>query len=447
MSNNIFASLRRRMTVMYALVFGLVSLTIVALTCSLVWLGVMQLEKSALLETAELAGAEYLAAAADEHSSPDHRNKGQGMGHRMQQGMGRSSMPGRHQPLPSANKNFIRILLTPQGAELLDKERATEAEPLLQNRACWPAQPKDTCHFTLTADGTELHYLGASIALKDNDQLYVFKDMSGYYALAGSLFSLLAFLVLLLLGLAILLSWWLAGKNLAPVEEMYLKQQQFTSDASHELRTPLNVLSLAVRGLKEDTDSSLSPFAAKNLTIMEEESSRLAKLTEELLLLTRSDSGRLENNFTAVDFSALCQSVLDKLILPAAEKDILLAGELEKNIMLQGDESSLQRLLIILLDNAIKYSPEGCDVKISLTSGQQDICLTVADNGPGIKEEEKKHVTDRFYRGDKARSREGGSGLGLALAKAILSQHQGRLEILDNLPCGTVMKVSLPKNK
>ena len=456
MSNEIFAALRRRMTLMYSLIFGAAVCLIVSLTCGLVWLGVMSLEKEALAETAAWAAAEYdKNAAADQQSQAVLQHHGRGMGmHRGNDARAAAPHHGsrsisRSRLLPASNDNLLQIMVMPQGTALSDEARRTEAEPLLALQSKWPQKLLTAEELTVTLpDGSTGHYLTAAAPSKASPActLYVFKDMSGYYALASSLISVLCGLLLLLFGGAAACSWWLAGKNIAPIAAMYARQQQFAADASHELRTPLSVLRLAVRALSEDEESKLSPFGRKNLSIMSEESTRLEKLTDELLFLTRSDNAADKEDFTVFDFSELARSVTEELLLPAAEKDILIESDVMPNLTIQGKESNLRRLLVILLDNAIKYSPEGSNIRLSAKTEGRNLIFCVADNGPGISDEEKPKVTGRFYRSDKARSRkQGGTGLGLSLAVAILNEHSGSLQILDNRPCGTVMQVKLPR--
>ena len=121
---------------------------------------------------------------------------------------------------------------------------------------------------------------------------------------------------------------------------------------------------------------------------------------------------------------------------------------MDDSLELLGDETALNRLLIILLDNAIKYSPAATNIDFIVTKSKNNVLFVVQDEGCGISDEDKEKVFDRFYRVDKARSRsQGGLGLGLSLAHAIVRQHQGEIRILDNKPCGTIMQVLLPLNK
>ena len=226
---------------------------------------------------------------------------------------------------------------------------------------------------------------------------------------------------------------------------MYAKQQQFTADASHEMRTPLAVMKLAVQGLQEDEDSRLSNFAKESVNMLQSESERLSRLTENLMTLARSDEDILPVYTAQVDITALCKKVASQMSLLTAEKKLQLKQEIQDNLVMQGDEMALSRLLIILLDNAMKYSPEQTQITLRAAKVKTHLVLEVRDEGFGISDEDKQKIFDRFFRVEKARSRShGGLGLGLSLALAIVRQHGGSIKVLDNKPRGTVMYVKLP---
>ena len=225
---------------------------------------------------------------------------------------------------------------------------------------------------------------------------------------------------------------------------MYAKQQQFTADASHEMRTPLAVMKLAVQGLQEDEDSRLSDFAKESVAMLQSESERLSRLTENLMTLARSDEDFLPVYTAQVDMTAMCKKVAAQMTLLAAEKRLQLKQEIQDNLVMQGDEMALSRLLIILLDNAMKYSPEQTTITLRAAKVKTHLVLEVRDEGCGIGDEDKQKIFDRFFRVDKARSRsQGGLGLGLSLALAIVRQHGGSIKVLDNKPRGTIMYVKL----
>ena len=163
------------------------------------------------------------------------------------------------------------------------------------------------------------------------------------------------------------------------------------------------------------------------------------------MTLARSDEDNLPAYTERVDMTALCHKVAAQLALLAEQKQIVLKQELQADLSVQGDELALSRLLIILLDNALKYSAAKTTVTLCGARVKEHLVLEVRDEGCGISDEDKTRVFDRFYRVDKARSRsQGGLGLGLSLAWAIVHQHGGSIKIFDNQPQGTVMYVQLP---
>lgn len=186
-------------------------------------------------------------------------------------------------------------------------------------------------------------------------------------------------------------------------------------------------------------------FAKESIKMLAGESDRLSRLTENLMTLARSDEDNLPAYTAQVDMTALCQKVAAQMTLLAAEKKLQLKQEIQENLLLQGDEMALSRLLIILLDNAMKYSPQQTTITLRAAKVKTHLVLEVRDEGCGISDEDKQKIFDRFFRVDKARSRsQGGLGLGLSLALAIVRQHGGSINVSDNKPQGTVMHVKLP---
>ncbi|MEK7248444.1 MAG: HAMP domain-containing sensor histidine kinase, partial [Chloroflexota bacterium] len=176
-----------------------------------------------------------------------------------------------------------------------------------------------------------------------------------------------------------------------------------------------------------------------------QETDRLSYLVGQMLTLARADSSGAKFERTPVDMSRLAEDMTRQMKLLAAEKEIAMDAHTDGAATVSGDEQRLGELLLILLDNSIKYTDRGG--KVDVTVGQQNgqVRVAVADNGKGIAPESIPRVFDRFYRADKARSREmGGSGLGLAIAKWITDGHDGRLEIESAPGNGTTVTVELP---
>jgi len=230
---------------------------------------------------------------------------------------------------------------------------------------------------------------------------------------------------------------------LARLEDAFRRERQFTADASHELRTPLSVIASQVDVTLERPRSGREYQEA--LRVVRHEAERMRGLVSDLLTLARADSGRagLERERLALD--KLAEAVTFQLQgLADARRVRLGLGRVEPTVVL-GDESRLMQLLFNLIDNAIKYTPPGGEVTVSVESRDGGGAVAVADTGIGIPPEHLPHLFERFYRVDKARTRwEGGTGLGLAICDWIARAHDGRIEVNSKPGAGSTFTVYLP---
>lgn len=230
---------------------------------------------------------------------------------------------------------------------------------------------------------------------------------------------------------------------LSRLDDAFTEMRQFTADASHELQTPLTIL----RGEMEVAlRSQRSPEEyATILRSALEEIERISRIVEGLLLLARADAGVLRMDLQPVDLVHLVEEVLDQTALLARKKSIdLIMGNIEP-LETAGDFVHLRRLFLNLVDNGIKYTPPGGVIKISIERKGETAILSVKDTGPGIPPEEQEKVFQRFFRSQEARSAgQGGSGLGLSIAKSIAEAHGGKLELESTPGEGSVFRVYLP---
>lgn len=241
-------------------------------------------------------------------------------------------------------------------------------------------------------------------------------------------------------------SYWLARRTLQPIEEAHEQQKRFTADVSHELRTPLTALRMESEVALMDTKNSkqaLRTTLASNL----EEVSKLEDLINNLLRLTRLEAGNLEQQFEPLNSRAIAEEAVEQIAKQAAGRNITITTDV-KPAQLTGDRSSLVQLLVILLDNAIKYSPNGSTVRLTGQVDDQTASFKVADHGTGIEREALEHIFDRFYRGHQDGSRSKttteGYGLGLSIAKMIADLHKGRITVSSRVGHGTTAAVTLP---
>ncbi|MGE5817352.1 MAG: ATP-binding protein, partial [Deltaproteobacteria bacterium] len=239
--------------------------------------------------------------------------------------------------------------------------------------------------------------------------------------------------------------------DITEIKRLETMRSDFVANVSHELRTPLT----AIRGYVETLLYAPPPDPKDSrqfLAIIDRHSERLTRLTEDLLILSDLESGRVQLSLSAVDASQLIQRVLEIFLARAEKKQIELCRVLEPGALrITGDLDRLQQLFINLVDNAVKYTPAGGRVTISAAAkaenngGEPMIEIAVSDTGPGIPSKDLPRLTERFYRVDKTRSRElGGTGLGLAIVKHIVQAHKGELKIESELQKGTTVRVLLP---
>jgi len=255
--------------------------------------------------------------------------------------------------------------------------------------------------------------------------------------------NLIYFNVLVLVG-AGLASYWLAQRTLRPIEASNERQKRFVADASHELRTPLTALKMSSEVALLDNHASPHELRAALKSNLEE-ADKLSTLLNDLLRLSQLDSNEIQHTFTPLTVSKVVEQALQKTTTRAKGKHITIENGAQDN-PLYGDENSLVQLLVILLDNAIKYSHDAGTVRISSSSHGSATVITIADHGIGIKQQALSHVFDRFYRADKARTGNEGYGLGLSIAKRIADIHNGAITITSRPGKGTTVTVELPAN-
>ena len=239
---------------------------------------------------------------------------------------------------------------------------------------------------------------------------------------------------------------FLSSLALRPVETAWKQQRQFVADASHELKTPLTVI-LANTGIVLAHPSDTVAVQSKWLEYTQEEARQMKGLVEDLLFLAKSDAARQEFQTAQVDLSELVQGCLLPFEPVAFEAGVRLDAQVDPGLMLTGDEAQLRRLVRILLDNGVKYAGAEGAVSLTLTRQQDKLRLTVRNTGTPIPPEHLPHLFERFYRADAARNRaQGGYGLGLAIARAIVEHHRGRISVSSSAESGTVFTVLLPKS-
>lgn len=240
--------------------------------------------------------------------------------------------------------------------------------------------------------------------------------------------------------------YFLAGRTLRPIQLMVDEQNRFITDASHELRTPLTALrseiEVALRN-KSLNSNEAKKLLASNL----EEVMSLQALSDNLLDLAQSGKTSDHAYFTSVSLLSSIDAAIKKLNGSFKKKQITLLRKV-KDTTIMGREDRIIELFVILLDNAIKYSPTKSTITITATIQKDIITVAITDEGRGIDKEDLPHIFDRFYRANKSRSKEkiAGYGLGLSIAQTIIAQHNGTIQVESKENKGSTFIVNLPKH-
>ncbi len=227
------------------------------------------------------------------------------------------------------------------------------------------------------------------------------------------------------------------------LEEALAHNQRFSADASHELRTPLTIIHGELEALLDIP--GLDTRTVEGISSALDESDRMSRIVHNLMTITRLDSGGERIEMRPVEMTSVLKSTLDHMSLLAVEKAILVTCNAPSPVWVTGEAMRLKQVIVNLVDNAIKYTPEGGRIVVGLEVHDQQASLTVADTGIGIPAESLPFVFERFYRTDKARSREsGGTGLGLAIVKAICAALNGTVSAVSSENIGSTFRVQLP---
>jgi signal transduction histidine kinase len=281
-------------------------------------------------------------------------------------------------------------------------------------------------------------------------QLYIGKDISFVYQLFHWLLMILVTLGIVFFGVATFMSVVMSKRAMIPISGAFSRQREFVADASHELRTPLSVLLSSIDAMEmtiepAEEEEGQENFVGKLLSNMRQEVKRMTNLVSDLLTLARSDSNTIETKMETFNFRPHADKALESVSPLAASKQISLNLHAPDTLMATGDPQRLSQLLYILLDNAIKYTPNGGEVRLLLSDEARQLCIKVQDTGIGIKQEDQDHIFERFYRADKSRSRQmGGHGLGLSIAKWIVGTHGGSIQLVSEVGKGSTFVIRIP---
>ena len=236
-------------------------------------------------------------------------------------------------------------------------------------------------------------------------------------------------------------------QDITEQQKLELSRREFVANVSHELRTPLTTVKSYAETLKDflEEDFDKEQFASF-LSVIEGESDRMARLVRDLLILSKLDYGKEQMHMERFNLSMLLADVVKKIKINADNKNINLTFEPTNPITnFFGDKDRIEQVLVNIISNAIKYTPEGGEIFVTSMCVYDNAYIKVKDTGLGIPKKDLSHIFERFYRVDKARSRaQGGTGLGLAIAKEIVEAHDGTIEISSVFTKGTEVVIKLP---
>ncbi|MFM8770506.1 MAG: ATP-binding protein [Candidatus Kapaibacterium sp.] len=231
------------------------------------------------------------------------------------------------------------------------------------------------------------------------------------------------------------------NEMIARLEQSFAQIRQFTSDASHELKTPLAIL-MGELGVALRRPMSSEEYQATLASCLEEVE-RLTNVVQGLLELSRAETGQVTIERKPVGLSVLVGDICDDVLLMAESKHVGLTTDIASDVVVEGDRVRLHQAILNIIENAVKYTPEGGSVRVELLEIDGSARLLVSDTGIGIAEEDLPHIYDRFYRVDKARSQDiQGTGLGLAIVKWILDEHRATIDVVSGEGAGTTFKIT-----
>jgi len=324
-------------------------------------------------------------------------------------------------------------------------------EELTRKLLAWQPEKGKNRYFTVESDDDddekiELVFAGRQI-FEDGDYkgtVYAGIDVTAQKVFLRQLMFVLTGLSACFVLVSALLGYVMSGRAMKPIAESFERQRRFVSDASHELRTPLSVIHASLEVLEAEEGDKLGSFSRQVLEDMKEETRRMSSLVTHLLSIAQGDSAELRLNRENFLLRKEIMKVTRQMKPLAQEKGLYLEENISSELPVCADRERIRQLLLILLDNAIQYTPKG-GITVSAMSDGRDVKLMVADTGIGIPEEQQEEIFERFFRADPSRNRGAGQvGLGLSIAKWIAEAHGGRISVQSSPGEGSTFTVKLP---
>ncbi len=347
---------------------------------------------------------------------------------------------------PSVADTFVRVLDN-KGQEVSQPQPALKKlfnspslkDPIVGANA---GQSADT----RVANGADLYMVHTSAILNPKSKKVVgVMQVAQPISWVGDALSGLVRQLVLASGIAIMLgalaSLLMATRSLRPISRAFQRQREFVADASHELRTPLTLIRTNVEAWLRRSNGQTRPYAQSIVQEVEQ----LNRIVGDLTTLALADAKQLRLDSRPVELNEVVRGLITQATPLAEERGVHLRPDLNGGVRVDADLVRVRQLLLILIDNALTHTPTGGEVSVGVVRQNGRAHVTVTDTGEGIPTDDLPHIFERFYRADKARTREnGGSGLGLAIAKWIVEAHKGDIVVTSAEGRGTEVAISLP---
>ncbi|GKU85213.1 cell wall metabolism sensor histidine kinase WalK [Niallia sp. NCCP-28] len=296
-----------------------------------------------------------------------------------------------------------------------------------------------------SSDGSSFHTLAAKVNLNGEEVTVQFiRYINPEKIMLNRLIIIMTVGVIIGSVCAVIAGYFLAGRALVPIQKSWETQQQFVSDASHELRTPLAVIQTRTDLLFQEPEATIQDKAL-DISVISKETRRLIKLVANLLTLARSDSNQMEITKQAFSLTDLLNEVKEQYADIAEFQGKKIEVQLKNPIQLVGDKERIHQLLVILVDNSMKFTEEGGEIMMNAIEKTHTITLMLQDNGIGIPKEDIPKIFNRFYQVEQSRTNIEGTGLGLSIAKWIVDKHEGTIKVDSELDEGTTFEITFPK--
>ncbi|MBP2630617.1 MAG: phoR 1 [Firmicutes bacterium] len=344
--------------------------------------------------------------------------------------------------MPPPKPNFFFVKVANDGTILMQSTGITISDsqlPYLINTTSSMTLDSDTIEF----ENIPFTYLRTYLP-EENYTLIVFNDKSEQEERMNQLITHLLLVGLVCSLLSFFASFFLAKHAIKPIQTSLEQQNSFVSDASHELRTPITIIQTNLDIIKGASSHETIADNEKWLSNIQDETTAMTELINSLLFLARADANQ---QLMEKEYFPLNPTVLDAIHpfeVIAKKNNITLTTDMNGPMTALGDAIRLKQVLTILIDNAIRHTPEHGSVVAGCHSKDDAIYITVTDTGEGIAKENQHKIFDRFYQVDESRHK-GGSGLGLSIAKWIIEQHGGSISVSSTLGNGTIFTIKLPK--